>query len=364
MKVIIILLGLASFTLAIGKDQKRFGPATGNRFEKFRIDTPGKLHLGGGTGNRRRASAVGQDGSNNWVFAATNGGLQISEDNGQTWTIKTTADGLPDWLVEQVFALPDKIFAGTYRGLAVSDDGGQTWTTILSGRIQSIYAIPPNKVYAVLQNGGLRISNDGGQTWVNKTVPAAPQLNSIFAFANNTVYVGTRNGLAISEDDGNSWVERPTGPDPFSNDVLSVFVSDGIIYAGTLYGLVVSADNAETWTSILPNITIRSVFVSDGIIYVTDGYGYDYSFAISHDAGATWTWSDTSGGGVITSNDQSVFVLEDQVYVGAFSDGPDSPGGVSISQDEGQTWRIAANFSAVYSVFALNPATAANQEEN
>ena len=62
------------------------------------------------------------------VYAATNGGLSISTDGGNSFTNKTTANGLGSNIVYGVYAVGRTVYAATVGGLAISTDGGNTFT--------------------------------------------------------------------------------------------------------------------------------------------------------------------------------------------------------------------------------------------
>lgn len=105
----------------------------------------------------------------NTVYAATEGGLQISMDGGKSWQA-TKVTGQPVALVE--VAADGRIFAfvvGT--GLLQGKEGSPKWETLsadFGDRILLHLAADPSnadRLYAVTQESEVLASQDGGKTW-------------------------------------------------------------------------------------------------------------------------------------------------------------------------------------------------------
>jgi hypothetical protein len=148
--------------------------------------------------------AVGDGLAQTYVYAATaGGGLGVSNDNGQTYINKTTADGLGSPFVFGVYAVGNTVYAATSGGLSFSNNNGRSFTnTVLP------YGIPPTGVYVL----------------------------------GNTSYVATNNGLFIDTGAGTSLYRVPSGLG--SNDVTSVFAFTDLfgttVYAATSSGLSIA----------------------------------------------------------------------------------------------------------------------------
>ncbi len=96
------------------------------------------------------------------MIAATESGLQRSDDSGSTWTLVGDALGLLSWV------RPDALYMVDARGgLSVSSDGGQSWT--LRGTIgappAALLASSAVDLVAADHEGRIRLSADGGRTW-------------------------------------------------------------------------------------------------------------------------------------------------------------------------------------------------------
>jgi hypothetical protein len=100
------------------------------------------------------------------VYAATYGGLSISNDGGATFTNRTVADGLGSEefpMISSVFVQGRTVYATTLLGLGVSTDGGATFRTRssehgLANNSALRVKVFGSKVY-VSTTGGLSISN-------------------------------------------------------------------------------------------------------------------------------------------------------------------------------------------------------------
>lgn len=85
------------------------------------------------------------------VMMATERGLHLSADDGQSWQLINTTDGLPDNDVRAIYVHPDSgdIWLGTASaGLAQSRDGGMTWRAL-----DARDGLSHNQVYAITSSG-------------------------------------------------------------------------------------------------------------------------------------------------------------------------------------------------------------------
>ncbi len=96
------------------------------------------------------------------LIAATESGLQRSDDSGRTWTVVGNALGLLSW------ARPDALYMVDARGeISVSSDGGKSW--VPRGNIgappAALLASSAMDLVAADSEGRIRSSADGGRTW-------------------------------------------------------------------------------------------------------------------------------------------------------------------------------------------------------
>jgi photosystem II stability/assembly factor-like uncharacterized protein len=157
------------------------------------------------------------------------GGIWRSTNEGRSW--RRSSEGLVSEDVHDLCAWGDRLFATTNRGLHISDDQGATWRhcpvdipapTYLRGlrpRADDSGVLfmgagdgPPGSV------GYLLRSEDQGETWAHVALPVPPQ-STIYALAAHqsapdTLFAATSLGqLYRTQDGGQTWaaLSRPTG---------------------------------------------------------------------------------------------------------------------------------------------------------
>ena len=200
----------------------------------------------------------------------------------QSFTNKTTANGLIGNVVRSVYAVGRTIYVGTESGLSISTDGGSSFTNKTTGNglagnvVLSVYAVG-STIYVGTDGGGLSISTDGGSSFTNKTTANGLGSNfvlSVYAVG-STIYAGTDGGLSISSDGGSTFTNYTTGNGLGSNSVGSVYAVGSTIYAGTESGLSISADSPSP--SPPPN-SINAT-PSTGKVGVPTNFSYTFTYA-------------------------------------------------------------------------------------
>jgi len=192
-----------------------------------------------GTGVASLASSPSQAGVV-YVGIQNQPALFRSADYGQTWTkIPTPADRMVP-ILAILFGQPGTIILGTVSGLEISSDNGATWT---AGANQQIYnrealAISPGNpdiLYLVNLISGLQRSTDGGQTFS----PVLPSVQfsvgaqvAIDPRNSSTVYAADYNLLYRSTDGGARWSQLPL-PYPVSPQSIFVSPADSRLFLAT-----------------------------------------------------------------------------------------------------------------------------------
>ena len=262
--------------------------------------------------------------SGSTIYAATNGGLSVSVDNGSTWKDYTTANGLGDNNVNGVFAdaSGNTIYAATSGGLSISTDAGKTWKNqkIGGGPIEGV-CVNGSYIFAIIgvaseTIGGVAISTDNVNWTVKNTTNGlgSNYVHEVFASGSN-IYAATQGGLSVSVDGGNSWqnnhISITTVDGVVNNDnVLGVYVNGGLIYAATSLG--VSVYDGSTWTNYpimngKLNLVAEGVYVSGGVIYAATSGGVAVS------SGSTWMIY-TTVNGLGSNSVNSIYINGNMIY--------------------------------------------------
>lgn len=235
------------------------------------------------------------------LYAGTSGGnVEISHDNGNTWTATTQPDASA---VNAVFVTENgTLYAGTNNGnVAVSTNHGITWSVTTSpdsSAVLSLFLALNGTLYAGTSNGNVMISTDNGASWISTiTQPyAGAPVFGLSVTPSGTLYTAVYCGaspcpIEYSSNNGASWTGTNSAPDPNTSANFGLFVTpNNTLYAGTKSGDVsYSTDNGNTWTLTTPpdGSQVHGLYVlANGTIYA--GTSQD-NVEISTDNGNTWT---------------------------------------------------------------------------
>ena len=202
--------------------------------------------------------------SGDTIFAATDGGVFRSTDNGTTWSAMNS--GLTPTRVLAIAVEGSTVLAGG-GGVHLSTNSGESWTSIntgISGHVHKLevmsVALSNNVYLAGLAEDGVFCSTDKGATWTHSYSDTASALivNGV-TISGSTLYVGALSGLndgkikpggvLISSDNGASW--SPTGLFGNDIDVVTLAVHNETIFASGYVGVYRSMDNGKSWMQII-----------------------------------------------------------------------------------------------------------------
>ncbi len=293
------------------------------------------------------------------LYAAANGDLWISDDEGVSWK-KTT--GKHEGKIFRLAVVEDgtiKIFAAVNQGwkgkILVSKDFGATWNTEvekitpdkqadptrmwagLSGKIASLKKDPFAKnVLFRTDWWGIFRSDDGGVTWTEKIRGAPNSVGSDIVVTADSILVSTMdNGLLKSFDEGQSY-----------HALFPSFQYDPQ-KAGHVWRVIVPAENRIVATSSPWSESINQVIVSE------DG-GVNFKIVADGLPGRRPIKNTLWGQGyprALTYDPQNPM----QIYLGI--DGDDG-GGLYISEDGGYSWGRSAGQPEglqIYNALAVDP---------
>ncbi len=204
-------------------------------------------------------------------------GIFISIDNGQTFTEKTTANGLLSNAISSVAIAKDgKIYVSHEddldegAGVSVSRDGGESFTAV-----------------TLYENDNILDSSDGASFL---------DVLHVAVSDNGTVFLATQYGLYVSNDQLISFVRYLENLDD-PNIFVSTLVGDDSWYIGHIGGLSISLDGGESFNKANEPVglsLISNVFVDENsAIYVESSrelkvsHNGGYSFATAYKANAS-----------------------------------------------------------------------------
>jgi ligand-binding sensor domain-containing protein len=164
-----------------------------------------------------------------------------------------------------------------------------------AGSIQLLTVDPSGNIFAATSRGMFR-STDGGESW--HALGFGLEYGSVFLITDsaNDVYTGNgTEGLYISTDKGTSWTKTNLTGGAYSAAVLS----GGRICAGGYQTISISNDHGKTWTrSQITTDPLQVLSIAEdnlGNIYAglqafapLVGYPYGGGVYISSDSGETW----------------------------------------------------------------------------
>jgi photosystem II stability/assembly factor-like uncharacterized protein len=212
-----------------------------------------------------RVSCFAADHSGN-IFAGTSSGLFHSTDNGDSWNAVSqilTNNGI----ISGIVCSGNTILVGAYsRGVVRSSDNGRTWTELnneLTNGFINCLACNGGYFFAGTGDNKIYCSRDNGDTWtqvfdgVNDLGLLGPALNGIFCFtfSNGTIFAGTNIGIIRSTGDGTKWLTVNNGitnKDPYhvSKYVFSLLGEGKNVFAGTSNGYYFSTDTGTNWIAL------------------------------------------------------------------------------------------------------------------
>ncbi len=200
--------------------------------------------------------------SNDIIYVGTwGGGMQRSDDNGESWNDITT--GLGNLFVSSIaFNSDNHVFAGTFGGgVFRSTDNGGTWTEVNNGitnlNVKVVAVNDSGHVFAGTYGSGVFRSEDNGATWTNISNGIKYlDIEDITFARNGNLLVGTwGGGMYRSSNYGMSWKRS-------NSQLYNYFIHDfhqnssGEIFAATNgRGIVMSIDHGLSWSEVDTNIT-------------------------------------------------------------------------------------------------------------
>jgi photosystem II stability/assembly factor-like uncharacterized protein len=170
---------------------------------------------------------LSDDDEDTWACAA-NGVLFYSTDNGEEWERRQI--NTPARLLAFFGISSEKLFAGDESGnIFRSTDTGQTWSKVhtFTHAINRIFG-DKKHLFAVTNGGYLLRSKDEGGSWQQEKITDAGNLEGgAYAKKDKTIYAVGNNGTVLIQKDGGSWTTLKV---PNTRTIWDVSVSDDYVF--------------------------------------------------------------------------------------------------------------------------------------
>jgi photosystem II stability/assembly factor-like uncharacterized protein len=187
------------------------------------------------------------------LFYGQHGGLQLSRDDGKTWTAPSgTGDAMA---LAASPSAPERIYQAGHDLFLKSSDGGKTWTKPGFGNLPGSdihgFAIAPESgwLYANIAGQGLYRATGDDTTW-EFVSPATAGAMTLAAGPGTpaVLYALTMDqGLLRSSDGGGEWQATEAVPG-LSMSGVYVHPTSGTLYGAGQEGIYQSKDGGESWT--------------------------------------------------------------------------------------------------------------------
>ena len=311
------------------------------------------------------------------IILATNFGLVISEDAGQTWSWSCERDDNAFAILNQLGPAPRRrLFAVANEHVITSDDASCSWQIaggLLAGQVVTdVFPDPTNadRVLSVGVAGGVHAvfeSTDGGTTFSATLYQASggDTINGVESARSDPriVYVALMSPergpkLARSDDGGATWIvndlSADLGPglvriiavDP--DDANTVLLRWTSVDGGDAIGL--SRDGGVTASKPL---SIANTFTSfarmpdgalilSGTAFLGQGLGTVPALWVSHDDGATFQENHSVPGVLALAQRDGILYAAADNFADGFA--------LGASSDEGATWQPVVRFDQVTSI--------------
>ena len=169
---------------------------------------------------------------------AGGGGIWRTGNSGLTWTIGHSGMGSN----ARVYHMAEQgafLYAASNVGLYISNDNGLSWqlSTVMNYSCYAIASI--NNTLVATTTFGYQYSTNNGGSWTNGTgAPANPTSGELIPFDGKVYAIAGSSGSLVSANNGATWATADAGLSQTDSVSLSeFFVNGSILYVGALFNV-------------------------------------------------------------------------------------------------------------------------------
>jgi photosystem II stability/assembly factor-like uncharacterized protein len=291
---------------------------------------------------------------NKICIVGSGGGIIISDDDGETWELKTE---IINSTLYDIKLLPNGniVAAGFYGGFLYSTDGGSTWGSKFVAdnnvcpTVENLFFLDENIGYAAQRNRTVSKTTDGGMTWtqIMKDTMATTMNNYDVQFINeNLGYVVGKANSNVSAfykttDGGANWSVLEAHP-ALTNELNTLYFFDennGVV-AGDESALAYTTDGGVNWTKVTPSNMPAGLYDYNEIKFVNDNFGLAAGEKLikSNDGGKTWQYVEVDG---LTKKIEGIAIVNELIWYLTGSKF------LYVTEDAGRNWTDIFNEDAV-----------------
>jgi photosystem II stability/assembly factor-like uncharacterized protein len=269
-------------------------------------------------------------------------------------SILDTNSGIYKYNINDFLVKDDILFAATSGGVFISNDGGSNWVkksqvvendSLLFDYFDTFKLFQSGKIIYALTNSGILFSSNQGESWKQpdpyqvlpgayySQVPAT-DINKL----NNKIVVATTDGLYFCTDSISNFMELTK--EALNGDMVrDINTSEDNIYSVINYsnynnnGIWVSEDLGTTWSRINSTNLLGKIAINGNVIFISD---YKKNVWISKDKGKNFEMIKEEQGlpkGYILD----ISIIEGSIYVCSSS-------GIYISKNSGESWELFSEY--------------------
>ena len=215
-------------------------------------------------------------------------GIYQSTNTGNNWQALPTGTGLTNQSINVIYPYSNLLYVATNGGIFVSGNKGQSWTKQDSGlvtvSVQSLASID-TLIFAGSNGNGLSLTVNWGYTWAASDSNLYSKLPNISCMTSSgdTIYLGTTDkGVWSASGNPPVWNQLPTNL-PAATSVFCMYANGSNLYIGTNNGVFSSTNAGRTWFSNSIGIndsTITAITGNGAGVFAGTDSGYVYQLSV------------------------------------------------------------------------------------